>query len=46
MANFALGLRQASVIARREKIGARQAFDKALKVNGIYKSYYSGRCGA
>jgi len=46
MGNFALVLRQASAIARRDKIGARQAFDKALKINGIYKSYYSGRCGA
>jgi hypothetical protein len=46
MANFALVLRQASVIARREGIGARQAFDRALKINGIYNRYYRGRCGA
>lgn len=46
MANFALVLRQASIIARRERLGAKQAFDKALQINGIYKQYYSGRCGA
>ena len=46
MANFALVLRQASIIARRERLGAKQAFDKALQINGIYKKYYNGRCGA
>jgi hypothetical protein len=46
MANFALVLRQASVIAGREGISAKKAFDKALKLNGIYKRYYRGRCGA
>lgn len=46
MANFALVLQQASFIARRERIGAKQAFDKALKINGIYNRYYNSRCGA
>ena len=44
LANLSLVLKQADAIARREKLPARQAFDKALKLNGIYKKFYSGVC--
>lgn len=42
--NLALVLRMARIIAKREGISAKKAFDKALRVNGIYKKFYSGAC--
>jgi hypothetical protein len=45
LGNFALVLQQAGAIAKRDKLGAKQAFDKALRLNGIYNKYYRGVCG-
>lgn len=45
MSNLAKVLRLANYLARRDKIGGKAAFNKALKAAGVYNKYYSGKCG-
>jgi hypothetical protein len=46
LSNLALVLQQARVIAKRQRVSPKEAFDRALKANGLYRRYYSGVCGA
>jgi hypothetical protein len=46
LANLALVLQQARQIARTKKVSPKEAFNRALRQNGIYRKYNSGVCGA
>jgi hypothetical protein len=46
LANLALVLQQARQIAKTTKVSPKEAFNRALKQNGIYRKYSSGVCGA